>query len=86
MKKRIYIAPDEFTAITIQEMLKGQGIDADIQRYETAWLDGLAKVMKGGWGDVLVEEGQEEAAEAYIKEFLESPARDEDFPPAEPTE
>jgi hypothetical protein len=85
VKKRIYVAPDEFTAITIQEMLKGQGIEAEIQRFETAWLDGLAKVMKGGWGEVLVEEGQEAAAESYIKEFLESPANEEDFPPFKPS-
>lgn len=86
MKKRVFVAPDEFTAITLEEMLKGQGIDVEIQRFETAWLDGLAKVMKGGWGEVLVEEGQEEEAQAFIKEFLESPASDEDLPPGEPTE
>ena len=73
MLKSAYIAPDEFTAITIREMLKGMGITAEIRRFETAWLDGLPKFMKGGWGEVLVDDEDVVAALQYIKEFLESP-------------
>jgi len=68
------MAPDEFTAITLREMLKGKGINAMIQRFETTWLDGLPKIMKGGWGEVLVDEQDLEDAEKYIEEFLQ------DFP------
>lgn len=74
MLKSAYLAPDEFTAITLREMLKGKGINAMIQRFETTWLDGLPKIMKGGWGEVLVDEQDLEDAEKYIEEFLE------DFP------
>lgn len=74
MLKRAYFAPDEFTAITLREMLKGKGIIAMIQRFETTWLDGLPKIMKGGWGEVLVDEQDLEDAEKYIEEFLQ------DFP------
>lgn len=74
MLKRAYLAPDEFTAITLREMLKGKGINALIQRFETTWLDGLPKIMKGGWGEVLVDEQDLEDAEKYIEEFLQ------DFP------
>ncbi|MGB3478465.1 MAG: hypothetical protein WBB67_04830 [bacterium] len=74
MLKRAYLAPDEFTAITLREMLKGKGIIAMIQRFETTWLDGLPKIMKGGWGEVLVDEQNLEDAEKYIEEFLQ------DFP------
>ncbi len=74
MLKRAYFAPDEFTAITLREMLKGKGINAIIQRFETTWLDGLPKIMKGGWGEVLVDEQDLEDAEKYIEEFLQ------DFP------
>lgn len=71
MLKRVYLAPDEFTAITLREMLKSQNIKAMIQRFETSWLDGLPKMMKGGWGEVLVNEEDIEKAEEYIKEFLQ---------------
>ncbi len=74
MLKSAYLAPDEFTAITLREMLKGKGINAMIRRFETTWLDGLPKIMKGGWGEVLVNEQDLEDAEKYIGEFLQ------DFP------
>ena len=69
MLKRVYLAPDEFTAITLREMLKSQNIKAMIQRFETSWLDGLPKMMRGGWGEVLVnEEDIEKAASKKVKE------------------
>jgi hypothetical protein len=71
MLKRVYLAPDEFTAITLREMLKSQNIKAMIQRFETSWLNGLPKMMRGGWGEVLVYEEDIEKAEEYIKEFLQ---------------
>jgi len=72
MLKRVYLAPDEFTAITIREMLKGEDIPAQIRRFETTWLDGLPKVMKGSWGEVLVDEDNIKEAEDLIKEFLQN--------------
>lgn len=71
MLKSIYVAPDEFLAITIKEMLAGKDIKAITRRFETSWLDGLPKVMKGGWGDIMVDEKDARLAEQYIKEFLE---------------
>ena len=71
MLKRVYLAPDEFTAITLKEMLASRDIKAMTRRFETSWLDGLPKVMKGGWGEVLVDEKDANQAEEYIKEFLE---------------
>ena len=71
MLKRVYIAPDEFTAITLKEMLASRDIKAMTRRFETSWLDGLPKVMKGGWGEVLVDEKDAIQAEECIKEFLE---------------
>ncbi len=70
MLKRVYIAPDEFLAITLREMLKSRKIYAEIRRFETSWLDGLPKVMKGGWGEVLVDEKDVQEAETLIHEFL----------------
>ena len=71
MLKRVYLAPDEFTAITLKEMLASRNIKAITRRFETSWLDGLPKMMKGGWGDVLVDEKDEKQAAVCIKEFLE---------------
>jgi hypothetical protein len=72
MLKRVYLSPDEFTAITLREMLKGKNIPAMIRRFETTWLDGLPKMMHGGWGEVLVDENDAPEAEMYIKEFLQA--------------
>ncbi len=77
MLKRVYLAPDEFTAITLREMLASRKIKAITRRFETTWLDGLPKIMKGGWGDVLVDEKDEKEAEEYIKEFLEHSEKSE---------
>jgi stalled ribosome rescue protein Dom34 len=71
MLKSAYLAPDEFTAITLREMLKGKDIPAVIRRFETTWLDGLPKIMKGGWGEVLVDEHDIVDAKKYIEEFLQ---------------
>lgn len=71
MLKSAYLAPDEFTAITLREMLKSNDIPAVIKRFETTWLDGLPKIMKGGWGEVLVDEKNLEDAKKHIEEFLQ---------------
>lgn len=78
MLKRAFLAQDEFTAITIKEMLAGHNIVALVRRFETTWLDGLPKLMEGGWGEVLVEEKDFDLAKEYIREFLDNPASDID--------
>ncbi len=79
MLKRVYLAQDEFSAITIKEMLGSKNIIALVRRFETTWLDGLPKILKGGWGEVLVEEEDYEQALEYIEEFLSHPASDIDI-------
>ncbi|HEC77517.1 MAG TPA: hypothetical protein ENI34_00055 [candidate division WOR-3 bacterium] len=71
MLKRAYLAQDEFTALTLQEMLKGKNIQAMVRRFETTWLDGLPKMMHSGWGEILVAEEDLKEAQEYIKEFLQ---------------
>jgi hypothetical protein len=77
--KRVYVAQDEFSAITIKEMLKGHNIEALVRRFETSWLDGLPKILKGGWGEILVDEKDYERAFEYIQEFLSHPASNIDI-------
>ncbi len=83
MLVRALIAPDEFTAITIREMLISVNINAMIRRFETSWLDGLPKMMKGGWGEVLVNEEDLEEAKSSIDEFLQNAAADDPNPTPE---
>lgn len=78
MLKRVFLAQDEFSAITVREMLAGHNIVALVRRFETTWLDGLPKLMKGGWGEVLVDEKDFDLAEDYLQEFLANPAFDID--------
>jgi hypothetical protein len=73
MLKRAFLAPDEFMAITIREMLKSRNIEAEVRRFETSWLDGLPKMMKGGWGEVMVHEEDLAQAQEYVEEFLAAP-------------
>jgi hypothetical protein len=84
MLKSVFKAPDEFAAITIREMLASNNIEAIVRRFETTWLDGLPKVLKGYWGDVLVNEEDWAEADDCVREFLkaaeEGPGLDEFTP------
>lgn len=70
MFKRVYIAPDEFTAVTLRDFLENEGIHVLLRRYETSWLDGLPKVMMGGWGEIAVTEDDYQEACRLIDIFL----------------
>jgi hypothetical protein len=70
MFRNVYLAPDEFTAITIRAMLKSRNIHAEIRRFATSWFDGLPKLMNGGWGEVFVDENNLKEARQFINEFL----------------
>jgi hypothetical protein len=72
MLKSVFKAPDEFAAITVREMLAANNIEAVIRRYETTWLDGLAKVFKGYWGEVLVTEEDWAEADECVQDFLKA--------------
>lgn len=72
MLKRVFTANDEFTAITIREMLASQQIEALVRRFETTWLDGLPKMWRSGWGEVLVHEEQAAQAKELIEEFMKN--------------
>jgi len=72
MLKSVFKAPDEFTAITIREMLASNNIESVVRRFETTWLDGLPKVLKGCWGDVLVTEEDWAEADECVREFMKA--------------
>ena len=70
MFKSVYVAPDEFTAVTIRDFLENEGIHVLLRRYETTWLDGLPKLMMGGWGEIIVSEDDYDDAGRLIEIFL----------------
>ena len=72
MFKRVYVAPDEFTAITIRDFLESEGVRVLLRRFETSWLDGLPKLMMGGWGELVVSEDDFDDAGRLIELFLSS--------------
>jgi hypothetical protein len=72
MLKSVFEAPDEFAAITIREMLAANNIEAIVRRFETTWLDGLPKVLKGYWGEVLVTEEDWAEADECVRDFLKA--------------
>jgi len=88
MLKSVFKAPDEFTAITIREMLAANNIESIVRRFETTWLDGLPKVLKGYWGEVLVTDEDWAEAGECVRDFLKATEKgsgldDLDQPPDE---
>jgi hypothetical protein len=90
MLKSVFKAPDEFVAITIREILAANNIEAVVRRFETTWLDGLPKVLKGYWGEVLVIEDDWAEADECVREFLkaaeEGSGLDDDDPELSPND
>lgn len=70
--KKVYVAPDEFMALSVKSLLDEEGILSDIRRYENVWLDGLPTLMHGGWGEVLVTEDDFDDAKVLVDAFLNS--------------
>jgi hypothetical protein len=50
----LYKPPDELLAVRIKDLLEQQGIVAMLRSYQMPWYDGLAKMMRPEWGEVLV--------------------------------
>jgi len=48
----VYKAPDEFSAITIKEMLESQGISAMIRSTQIPWYDNVMQRVTGVWGEI----------------------------------
>jgi len=69
----VYKAPDEFMANTIKSLLKENGISTVVKSYQVAMYDSIGTVMKGNWGELLVNEGDREKAEDLISGFLGEP-------------
>lgn len=57
-------------ANTVRDLLEQSGIPALVRSYQVPAYDGIARVMRPVWGEVLVEEADLERAQELINGFL----------------
>lgn len=68
--KILYKPKNEIEAITIQSFLESIGIKVVIRSYDLPYFDGIAKMMRADWGEILVAEEDFEKANEFLKDFL----------------
>src|SRR5688572_5258995 len=70
--KPVYEAPDEFSALAVQALLAGSGIEARVRSGQIPWVDGIMRNLLGYWGRVLVEPDDYVRAKELIADYLRS--------------
>ncbi len=65
----VYRAPDEVTANLLQGLLEGEGVPVMLQSAQVPWMDGVMKVDKGYWGDVVVPREHAERAREILNAY-----------------
>lgn len=66
----VYKAPDEWTAVTIKELLRSAGLSAQVLPVAEPFDDGIDRLIEGYWGKVLVLESDLEDACRLIGDYL----------------
>lgn len=66
----VYKAPDEWTAVTIKELLSSAGLKAHVLPILEPFEDGIDRMIEGYWGKVLVLESDLEEACRLIGDYL----------------
>ena len=83
--KSVYKPENELLAMSIKSLLEQSGIQAMIHSFQIPWYNGLAKMMRPEWGEILVDEDDYDEAIEIIEKFLESESRNaEDSKSSEP--
>jgi hypothetical protein len=71
MSARILYKPsDELLAVRIKDLLEQQGIVAVLRSYQIPWYNGLAKMMRPEWGEVLVSDEDFDRAKELLDDLL----------------
>ncbi|MCX8015196.1 MAG: DUF2007 domain-containing protein [candidate division WOR-3 bacterium] len=70
--KTVFKPENELIAMTIKSLLEESGIKAIIHSFQIPWYDGLAKMMRPEWGEILVDEDDFNEATEIITNFLKS--------------
>ena len=81
--KSVYNAPDEFSALAVQALLTGSGIEARVRSRQIPWVDGIMRNILGYWGHVLVEPDDYVRAKELIADYLRSLEQQVDAPEVE---
>lgn len=79
--KAVYSPPDELLANTVRDLLESAGIPALVRSFQIPAYDGIARMMRPTWGEVLVEEEDWERARELVEGFLASADTTGDGPP-----
>ncbi|MBS4015301.1 MAG: DUF2007 domain-containing protein [Candidatus Latescibacteria bacterium] len=70
--KSVYKPDTELLAMSLKSLLEQSGIQAMLHSFQIPWYDGLAKMMRPEWGEILVDEDDYEQAKEIIDNFLAS--------------
>ncbi|MEO0083028.1 MAG: DUF2007 domain-containing protein [candidate division WOR-3 bacterium] len=70
--KTVFKPENELLAMTIKSLLAESGIKAIVRSFQIPWYDGLAKMMRPEWGEILVDEDDFNEAQEIIRNFLQS--------------
>ena len=70
--KSLFKPENELMAMSVKSLLEAAGISAIIHSYQIPWYNGLAKMMRSAWGEVLVDEDDYDEAKEIVNKFLES--------------
>ncbi|MFO7674702.1 MAG: DUF2007 domain-containing protein [bacterium] len=68
--KSVYRAQDELMANSIRDLLVQSGVPALVRSFQIPAYDGIARVMRPDWGEVLVEESDLDRARELVEGFL----------------
>ncbi|UCG41803.1 MAG: DUF2007 domain-containing protein [candidate division WOR-3 bacterium] len=68
--KTLYKAPDELMANSVKDLLEQDGIPAMIRSFQVPAYDGIARMMRPNWGEVLVSETDLDRARELLESFL----------------
>ena len=68
--KVLYKPADEVLAIRIKDWLEQQGIEVALRSYQMPWYDGLAKMMRPEWGEVIVADEDYPRARELLDDLL----------------
>lgn len=72
--KAVYRPDDELMANAVRDLFEENGIPAMIRSFQIPAYDGLARMMRAAWGEVLVDEADMARAKELLDAFLATDA------------
>ena len=79
----VYRAPDEVTANLVKGLLVGEDIPVVLKSAQVPWMDGIMKMGKGYWGDIVVPREHADRSRQIIEAYQAGGQADEGSESAE---